>query len=255
MQHVDADRSWFDARRSAAGIAVALLCAVGLGTPLHAETISVCLAPGGGTIPDGAPTTSFSFVVAPGGGGAVVAATRFVVSIDHPWVGDLRLVLRGPDGTSVVLLDRPGIPSPTSFPGPWGCGGDDLDVAFDDAAPVAAESSCELIGPAIGGDVRPADPLAAFVGRPAAGTWVLEASDLVGGDAGSVLAACLELVTTTVVACPADLDGSGDVGGADLAVVLGAWGSTCAGCAADLSGDGAVDGADLAIVLGAWGPC
>jgi hypothetical protein len=63
------------------------------------------------------------------------------------------------------------------------------------------------------------------------------------------------LETTVVVACPGDLDGSGDVAGADLAIVLGAWGSTCAGCAADLDDDGTVGGADLAIVLGAWGPC
>lgn len=52
--------------------------------------------------------------------------------------------------------------------------------------------------------------------------------------------------------CPADLDGSGVVDGADLAILLAAWGTSGPG---DLDGSGVVDGADLAIVLAAWGPC
>lgn len=48
-----------------------------------------------------------------------------------------------------------------------------------------------------------------------------------------------------------DLDGDGDVDGADLAVLLGAWGTS--NPAADLDDDGVVAGADLAILLGAWG--
>ena len=47
-----------------------------------------------------------------------------------------------------------------------------------------------------------------------------------------------------------DLDGDGDVDGADLAVLLGAWGEQ--NSIADLDGDGKVDGADLALLLGAW---
>jgi hypothetical protein len=53
-------------------------------------------------------------------------------------------------------------------------------------------------------------------------------------------------------ACPADLDGSGSVDGADLGLLLGNWG---AGGATDLSGDGTTDGADLGLLLGAWGGC
>ena len=54
-----------------------------------------------------------------------------------------------------------------------------------------------------------------------------------------------------VVACPADLDGSGTVDAADLAVLLGAWG----GAGGDLDGNGGTDAADLAVLLGAWGAC
>lgn len=54
--------------------------------------------------------------------------------------------------------------------------------------------------------------------------------------------------------CPADFDGSGDVGASDLAILLGNWGP-CDGCPADFNGDGQVDAFDLAMVLGAWGMC
>ena len=54
--------------------------------------------------------------------------------------------------------------------------------------------------------------------------------------------------------CAADLNGDGEVNGADLAILLGDWGAG-KGSPADLNGDGTVNGADLAILLGAWGAC
>ena len=59
------------------------------------------------------------------------------------------------------------------------------------------------------------------------------------------------------VPCPADLDGSGDIGVKDLLVLLGAWG-TCppkGDCPADFDDSGDVGVKDLLILLGAWGPC
>jgi hypothetical protein len=52
--------------------------------------------------------------------------------------------------------------------------------------------------------------------------------------------------------CPADLNGSGVVDGADLGLLLANWGAAGTG---DLNGSGAVDGADLGALLAAWGPC
>ena len=49
----------------------------------------------------------------------------------------------------------------------------------------------------------------------------------------------------------ADLNGDGQVDGADLGLLLGAWCTTDA----DLNGDGTTDGADLGLLLGAWGAC
>ena len=59
----------------------------------------------------------------------------------------------------------------------------------------------------------------------------------------------------TAPPCPADLDGSGSVDGADLATMLASWGACRKGCVADLDGNGSVNGTDLAILLGAWGAC
>ncbi len=62
---------------------------------------------------------------------------------------------------------------------------------------------------------------------------------------------------TTPKACPADLDGSNDVGVKDLLILLGAWGPCPpkGDCPADLDGDGVVGVKDLLILLGNWGPC
>jgi hypothetical protein len=54
--------------------------------------------------------------------------------------------------------------------------------------------------------------------------------------------------------CPADLDGSGDVGFPDLTQLLGVWGP-CAGCAEDLDGDLIVGFTDLTALLAGWGIC
>jgi len=68
--------------------------------------------------------------------------------------------------------------------------------------------------------------------------------------AGAVLAAPSAAYAQS--ACDADLDGNGEVNGADLTVVLVSWGA-CKGCAADIDNDGTVNGADLASLLILWG--
>jgi len=115
--------------------------------------------------------------------------------------------------------------------------------------------------------------------RGSAGSWVpADASAFVGKPVGTVLRLSrsrsnlvpsehdqpgwsnipsedLEVFGTEIPDCLGDLDGNGNVDGADLAVVLGAWGCAGGACTADLNADNIVDGADLAIVLGAWGEC
>lgn len=51
--------------------------------------------------------------------------------------------------------------------------------------------------------------------------------------------------------CPADLNGSGVVDGADLGILLSGWGTA----GGDVNGDGATDGVDLGTMLADWGVC
>ena len=57
--------------------------------------------------------------------------------------------------------------------------------------------------------------------------------------------------------CPADLDGSGDVGVSDFLELLGAWGPCPpkGDCPADFDGSGDVGVSDFLELLGNWGPC
>ena len=53
-------------------------------------------------------------------------------------------------------------------------------------------------------------------------------------------------------ACPADLNGDGNVAGFDLGMLLANWEGQGTG---DLDQSGFVNGADLGLLLSAWGPC
>jgi subtilisin-like proprotein convertase family protein len=151
--------------------------------------------------------------------GAVTVVT-VDLDITHPWVGDLRIVLASPDGTQVVLLDRPGLGS-VGFPGPQGCGGDDLAVIFDDAAATLAQQTCSTTAvPVLAGPVRPAEPLAAFAGVEAAGEWTLTLIDLGFDDAGHLTAASLNIAAQPP-ACPADLNNDQQLNFFDVTAYLG----------------------------------
>jgi len=63
-----------------------------------------------------------------------------------------------------------------------------------------------------------------------------------------------EALLDTPLPCESDLNGDGQVNGADLSVLLSQWG-TCLNCSSDLNESGQVDGADLSILLSSWGSC
>jgi len=107
--------------------------------------------------------------------------------IDHTWVGDLAAKLTHLEtGTSVTLLDRPGIPSSSQ-----GCSSDDVATVLDDEISSAAEFKCASSPAAISGVYQPNQPLGAFDQQSMAGTWTLNISDHFQNDAGRLTSWCL----------------------------------------------------------------
>jgi subtilisin-like proprotein convertase family protein len=73
------------------------------------------------------------------------------LTVQHTWVGDLRVALKHePSQTSVMLLDRPGVPDVS----PFGCPGEGVDAVFDDTASARGDDTCDLLIPAIPDEVR-----------------------------------------------------------------------------------------------------
>ena len=62
----------------------------------------------------------------------------------------------------------------------------------------------------------------------------------------------LRTYSTDRVIIPEDLNGDGEVNGADLGLLIAGFGSF--GSSGDIDGDGDVDGADLGRLLAKWGP-
>ena len=190
-----------------------------------------------------------------------VTEVRLSLELEHPWVGDLSLEIESPSGDSALLLDRTGL-VPAGFPGPFGCGGDDVNATLRDDASLSVDEVCSIEAvPVLTGPLRPAQPLARLIGSEPSGVWRVRLSDQQSGDAGILRSVTLVVVVEpdcdgdgvpAACDCPADLDTDGHVGGSDLSFMLSSWGS---GGSADLDGDGVVTGTDLAQLLSSWGLC
>ncbi|HMR63243.1 MAG TPA: hypothetical protein PKE64_04445 [Anaerolineae bacterium] len=125
----------------------------------------------------------------------------------HTFVGDLRFTLihKVADVTlsSARVISMPlfEIPVISRTHGEHACDGDDINVTLDDEASLSIQNNCnvqedrEPPEPAYidGESYRPAESLnAAFVGQTIAGEWILEFTDNVSGDVGSLFEWCLE---------------------------------------------------------------
>ena len=100
-------------------------------------------------------------------------------SIDHSFVGDLKVELTSPDNsTTVRLIEHVGGPNN---------GGDDLvDTVFDDEAATTIGAGASA-APYTGSFRPQADQLARFDGKEQQGTWKLRVSDRFENDTGSLL--------------------------------------------------------------------
>jgi VCBS repeat-containing protein len=135
------------------------------------------------TIPSAGTGSTLTF----NGPGAVQGLRVRIDKLTHTFVGDLRMTLRSPSGTTITLMNRPGT-SPTSLDG---AGGDDfVNLVLDDGAPTAIANLPATAPPGgYSGRFRPDQPLAAFNGENRQGVWTLSVFDMFGTfDSGTLVA-------------------------------------------------------------------
>ena len=144
-------------------------------------------------IPDNGPALDLAFVVPVTGtiadvnfkfDGSVCTATEdaTTVGLAHTWVGDLQVTLISPSNTQVLMMDRPG-------GGSFGSSGNNFcqTLLDDDAAAPSIQGidSGGLDQPHTG-TWAPANPLSAFDGEQAQGSWTLRLLDNEAFDEGTV---------------------------------------------------------------------
>ncbi len=149
------------------------------------ESVTTCASPAV-AIPDNNPVGVTSEIEVLNG--AFIGDLNIYVSITHTWVGDLRVTIEHVEtGTSVTIIDQPGVPAL----GPFGCSEDSIVAGLDDEGPTPVEDECAVAVPAIQGTFIPNNPLYAFDGENLKGTWRLTVSDHAGGDLGTLNEWCL----------------------------------------------------------------
>jgi subtilisin-like proprotein convertase family protein len=103
--------------------------------------------------------------------GRVVDVNVVGLDITHPFVRDLVIRLRSPNGTTVTLANRLGFD-----------GDDYTDTTFDDEAIRMITSA----SPPFSGTFRPQEQLSTFDGETVTGMWTLELEDVALGDTGAL---------------------------------------------------------------------
>lgn len=118
-----------------------------------------------------------------------IGALRVTLAATHAWMGDLQVTLTSPSGTTVDLMERPGVDTTGFFSRANLVAGTPL--IFDDAAPNEIQdiANTEMT---VSGPWKPNEPLARFAGEPRNGTWTLHVSDLGAGNTGTVSSWSLE---------------------------------------------------------------
>lgn len=122
-----------------------------------------------------------------------ISSLKVPVQVIHSYVSDLKISLRSPQGTEVVLIDRPCAEQ------------NNINATFTDngGSPLCAT-------PAVAGNIRPVDLLSTFNGENPNGTWTLTVRDHEQGDGGTLSSWKLEIcgeqnLSTTDAVAIADL--------------------------------------------------
>ncbi len=151
--------------------------------PNPATTVTYPIGPPPPPVPIPDPGTVTTTITIPSM--ALMGDINLALQVNHSWVGDVSATLTSPNGTTITLFDRPGVPNSI-----FGCSGDNLNVTFDDEAVNSAldfETTCSNL-PAIAGSFQPFNLLSAFDGENMQGVWTLTVTDHFGTDAGSIIA-------------------------------------------------------------------
>ena len=167
----------------------------GSGSPnllLCTDECGIYVPPTPTPVPDGVFCSSGSTALVDGGSvttsinvsdGRSINDLNVSLNANHTWVGDLSFTLTH-NGTSVTMVDRPGVPAST-----YGCSADDIDATLDDESGTPAENFCG--SPALSGSLSPNNALSAFDGQAVAGTWELTIDDAYPADSGTLNEWCL----------------------------------------------------------------
>jgi len=137
-----------------------LSCAGLFAQTTYSETPGAPIDPGSGG-------QTYTSTITVSGGTTSITDIDVGVDITHTWAGDIDIDLTSPAGTTVRIMDDGAVNSSS----------DDVVVTMDDAAATPHNTNM--------GTIQPANPLSAFNGEDANGTWTMVVTDDAGGDGGT----------------------------------------------------------------------
>jgi len=135
-------------------------------------------------IPDGNPVGLAPVGTVSGlGGNGLITGLSVDLSISGGYNGDLYGYLEAPNGSTVVLLDQPGVTGGN----PFGYGGSGFNINLYDAASASLQNTPETPGAVVTGNFQPVGSLATLNGLSGDGNWTLFIADLSDGGGQPVL--------------------------------------------------------------------
>lgn len=175
---------------------VCIVASLGLATTARAQASYQYTTTASGAITDNNCGTAAqivrNFTVAPS---YTVGDVNLGVFLSHTYRSDLRITLRSPAGTTVTVLTWTGNVQ----------SGDHLNDLFDDEAAAAITTHNATVidpltpaPPPYSHSFQPSNPLSAFDGQNAAGTWTMTLCDGVASDTGTFTRADLYISNTNL---------------------------------------------------------
>ncbi|HEY6758181.1 MAG TPA: M36 family metallopeptidase [Baekduia sp.] len=134
-------------------------------------------------IPDNAPSGGLTSTLNVPTHGRVGTGMRVLLTAAHTWIGDLHAWLTSPSGTTVDLMERPGVDTQHFYSG--GKLVASAPLVFDDAGASEIQELATVAG-TVSGPWRPNGALSAFAAEDRFGTWTLHVTDGGQGDVGSL---------------------------------------------------------------------